>query len=118
MVIIMVIIMVMEVGMEFITVFITAPGEQEAGKIALKLVEEKLAGCVNIVNNIRSVYRWKGRIEDDHEVLMILKTRRELFERLKERVVELHSYDVPEIIALPVVAGSEEYLKWLGEETV
>lgn len=103
--------------MEALVVYITAPAEDEAAKIARTLVSEKLAGCVNIVRNIRSIYSWKGNIEDDAEVLMIVKTQRHLFESLKKRVKELHSYTVPEVIALPVVEGLEEYLCWLGEVT-
>jgi periplasmic divalent cation tolerance protein len=72
---------------------------------------------VNIIRGLRSLYRWQGKMEDENEVLMVAKTRRELFEGLQKKVKELHSYSVPEIIALPIVEGSEEYLKWLGEET-
>jgi periplasmic divalent cation tolerance protein len=100
-----------------ITVFITAPNEEEAAKIASSIVEEKLAACVNIINSIRSIYRWQGRVEDDSEVLMIAKTRGALFDSLKKRVIELHSYDIPEIIALPIVDGSEEYLNWIKAST-
>jgi periplasmic divalent cation tolerance protein len=80
-------------------------------------VNARLAGCVNIVKNIRSLYRWQGKTEDADEVLMIAKTRRELFEPLMQRVKELHSYKVPEIVALPIIQGSGDYLGWLLEET-
>ncbi len=103
--------------MSNIVVLITAPSEEEAAKIARALVEERLAACANIVNHIRSVYRWEGKIEDDPEVLMVVKTREALFDALEKRVRELHSYSVPEVIALPIVQGSEAYLKWLEEET-
>jgi periplasmic divalent cation tolerance protein len=102
---------------EHIVVYVTAPTEEEAGKIARSLVEDKLAGCVNIVKNMRSIYRWQGKIEDEAEVLMIVKTRKEHFAYIREMVKQLHSYSVPEIIALPIVAGSEDYLTWLKEET-
>ncbi len=102
---------------EFIIVFITAPKEDEAHRIAHDIIASRLGACVNIIKNIRSIYRWKGRIEDEGEVLMIVKTRMDLFGELKKRVKELHSYSVPEIIALPVIEGSEEYLSWLKEET-
>ena len=102
---------------EEIVTFITAPNEDEAAGIARSLVEARLAACVNIVRNIRSIYTWQGNIEDDSEVLMIVKTRKSLFNALSAKVRELHSYDVPEIIALPVTEGSEEYLKWLKEST-
>ena len=103
--------------MSNIVVLITAPSEEEAAKIAKVLVEERLAACANIVKHIRSVYRWEGKIEDDPEVLMVVKTREALFGALEKRVRELHSYSVPEVIALPIVQGSEAYLKWLEEET-
>jgi periplasmic divalent cation tolerance protein len=100
-----------------IAVFMTAPNEDEAAGIARALVEARLAACVNMVKNVRSVYSWQGNIEDEAEVLMIAKTRKGLFEALSEKVRELHSYEVPEIIALPLIAGSEEYLKWIREST-
>jgi len=100
---------------DFLMVLVTAPNEEEAAKIANDVVGAKLAGCVNIVRGIRSIYRWQGNIEDDAEVLMIIKTRHELFKALEMKVKELHSYTVPEIIALPIVEGSEGYLGWLKE---
>lgn len=103
--------------MDAVVIFITVSNEQEGVKIAKNLVEEKLAGCINIVRDIRSVYSWQGKIEDDAELLLIVKTRRQLFTRLKDRVKELHSYSVPEIIAIPIIEGSEDYLKWLEETT-
>ena len=102
---------------EYMTVFITAPTEEEAAKISRTIVEERLAACVNIIRPVRSIYRWQGRLEDEQEVLMIVKTKKSLFERLQGRVKELHSYAVPEIIGLPVTEGSKEYLDWLGQET-
>jgi len=98
-------------------VFMTAANEDEAAAIARSLVETRLAACVNIIKNVRSVYAWQGKIEDDAEVIMIAKTRKGLFEALAKKVRELHSYKVPEIIALPVVGGSEDYLKWIREST-
>lgn len=103
--------------MEFVVVFMTVSGMEEAEKIARKIVEEKLAGCVNILNEIRSVYSWKGEIVDDQEVMIMAKTRGDLFDSLETRVRELHSYDVPEIIAVPVLRGSEGYLDWLNAAT-
>jgi periplasmic divalent cation tolerance protein len=103
--------------MNEIVVFITASKEDEAVTIARALVEEGLAGCVNIVRNIRSIYRWQGKIEDDKEVLMIAKTKKKLFKALEKKVKGLHSYTVPEIIALPIVTGSNDYLKWLNNVT-
>jgi periplasmic divalent cation tolerance protein len=102
---------------EYIIVLISAPNEEEASKISHTVVEERLAACVNIMHSVRSIYRWQGRVEDESEVLMVVKTKRTLFERLQGRVKELHSYEVPEIIGLPVIEGSKEYLDWLGQET-
>ncbi len=103
--------------MENILVFITAPDEEEAAKISRALVGARLAGCVNIIKGIRSIYRWQGEVEDGGEVLMIAKTRRELFDTLVKKVKELHSYTVPEVIAVPIVEGSADYLGWLREVT-
>ena len=102
---------------EFIIVLITTQKEEEAAEIAKDIVAKKLAACVNIVRDVRSIYRWKGKTEDEEEVLMVVKSRMTLFPDLMKRVKELHRYTVPEIIALPIVEGSEEYLGWLREET-
>ena len=100
-----------------LVVLITAATEDEAAAIAKALVEGRLAACVNIVKQIRSIYRWQGKVEDEQEVLMIAKTRKELFADLVLQVKELHSYAVPEIIAMPIVEGSEGYLAWIETET-
>ncbi len=102
--------------MEPIAVFITAKDEDEAATIAKALIEEHLAACVNIMHPIRSIYRWEGKIADDTEALMIAKTRRGLFEKIQARVSSLHSYNVPEIIAVQIAEGSAEYLNWLMQE--
>ncbi len=100
-----------------IVVLVTVSKEDEAVSIARALVEAKLAACANIISNVRSIYAWQGKIEDDSELLMVIKTRRSIFSDLAAKVTELHSYDVPEIIALPIVDGSPEYLKWLNAST-
>ncbi len=102
---------------EFIVVFITASSEEEAEKIARALLEAKLAACANIVKDVRSIYRWQGKVEDESEVLMIVKSRREIFARLRDVVKSLHSYSVPEVIAMPIIEGSDDYLTWLDRET-
>lgn len=96
---------------------VTAPNEAEAESIARALVEDRLAACVNMVRGIRSLYRWEGAVQDDSEVLMVVKTRQRHLEHLVARVKELHSYTVPEIIALPIVGGSADYLAWLADVT-
>jgi periplasmic divalent cation tolerance protein len=102
-------------GTDKIVVLITAPSEDEAVKMASALVEEKLAACVNIVPGLRSIYRWEGKICDELEVLMVVKTKQSVFEKMKDRVRSLHTYTTPEIIAIPVTAGFEDYLKWVDE---
>ncbi|MFQ5965353.1 MAG: divalent-cation tolerance protein CutA [Candidatus Scalinduaceae bacterium] len=101
----------------YIVIFITAGSINEAKKIGRTLVEEKLVACSNIISTIRSIYRWKGKICDDKEALIILKTRKRLFKQIEARVNELHSYEVPEVIAFPIIEGSEKYLSWLTDET-
>ena len=101
--------------MGHIVVLVTASGSEEAEKIARGLLEKKLAACCNLVSGVRSLYWWEGKISDDKEVLLIIKSRADMFERIKETVAACHSYTVPEIIALPVTAGSAPYLKWIDE---
>ena len=100
----------------YIVVYVTAPAE-EALQMARTLVEERLVACVNIVPGLRSIYWWQGKVEDEPEVLCIMKTQTSLFEALRDRVRELHSYEVEEIIALPIVAGNPPYLDWIKENT-
>jgi len=102
--------------MEFIVVYVTAGSAEEADRLAHTLVEEKLAACVNRIKAVQSVYRWHGRMERSDEELLIIKTRKDCFSALEKRVRELHSYDVPEVIAVPLVAGSAEYLSWLQDQ--
>lgn len=101
---------------ERLVVFITAGSAEEADRLAEALVQERLAACVNIVPGLTSVYRWEGALQRDQEWLLIAKTRRERFAALVERVQALHSYQVPEVIALPLVVGHAPYLAWLDEE--
>ena len=99
-------------------VHITAPSRDQAAEIARKLVEDRLAACVNIVGGMRSVYRWEGKIHEDEEVLCLVKTRPELLDALTARVRALHPYDVPEILAFEVADGTADYLAWLRESTI
>ena len=100
---------------EYLLVSTTTNSSEEAKRIADALVQERLAACVNIVPAITSIYRWQGEVHRDNEVLLIAKSRPELFESLAARVQALHSYEMPEIIALPIVAGSKVYLNWIDE---
>ena len=100
-----------------IILLITASSEDEAVKIGSALVGERLAACVNIVPGVRSLFFWEGKTQDERELLLISKSRQPLLDRIIARVKSLHSYAVPEIIALPVVGGSEDYLGWLRDAT-
>ncbi|HJP37510.1 MAG: divalent-cation tolerance protein CutA [Gammaproteobacteria bacterium] len=100
---------------KFILVLCTCPSQQEADAVATALLGERLAACVNQLPGIRSLYRWKGRITRDDEVLLLIKTSADLFASLEKMIKTLHPYTVPEIIAVPVIAGSAEYLGWIEE---
>jgi len=101
----------------YLVIFITLSSEEEAEKIGKTLVEERLTACANIIPKIRSIFHWDGKICDEREVLLIAKSKESMFQRIKERVIRLHSYDVPEIIGLPIRSGSEDYLDWIDEVT-
>ena len=99
-----------------IVVFSTAASAEEAEKIARSLVEARLAACVNVIPEIRSFYRWQGKTEESAEWLLVIKSSRERFDALRAAVEKLHSYDVPEVIALPVIEGARNYLNWMDGE--
>jgi len=96
-----------------ILVLITAPGDEEGARIAMTLVDERLVACVNIVHGVRSIFSWQGKTQDEREVLLICKSTSERMPAIIARVKQLHSYAVPEIIALPIAVGSPEYLEWV-----
>lgn len=104
--------------MEPLVVLVTASSSEEAARLARALVDEKLAACANIIPGLRSIYRWQGQVEDTEEVLLIVKTERHVLSALTERVHALHSYTVPEVIALPIVGGAASYLAWLAGEVL
>jgi periplasmic divalent cation tolerance protein len=99
-----------------IIVFVTAGNMENAENMARTLVEERLAACVNIVPRIRSFYRWEGKIVDDEELLLLIKTRIDLFDPLRERVLALHAYELPEVVALTMEKGHQPYLDWIEGE--
>lgn len=96
--------------------FSTAPDAETAARIARALVEERLAACVNLVAGVRSIYRWQGVVEDQTEVLLVIKTRAERIDALASRLRALHPYELPELVALPVAAGLGPYLDWVTGE--
>jgi periplasmic divalent cation tolerance protein len=98
-------------------IHMTAPDRAQAETIARALVQDRLAACVNIIGGVRSVYRWDGKIQEDDEVLCLIKTRPELFSGVCDRIRALHSYAVPEILAFEVTDGSDAYLEWLNGAT-
>jgi periplasmic divalent cation tolerance protein len=102
---------------EALVVLVTVPSRDLGEDIAAKLVTERLAVCVNVLGPVRSVYRWNHEICRDDEHLLVIKTQRERYLALEQRVCALHPYEVPEVIALPVEAGSQAYLSWIFDET-
>lgn len=98
-----------------IIVLVTAGNAREARKIAKSLVESHLAACVNIVPGMRSLYCWNGKTVDDHEVLLLIKTTRKLFGQVSSKVLANHSYSTPEVVALPIIDGSPNYLRWIDD---
>lgn len=102
---------------DLVVVLCTVPETALGAKIARSLVEQKLAGCVNVVPGLTSIYRWKGEIHEDAEALLVVKTRRQHLGRVEQAIKASHPSTVPEVIALPVSAGSADYLAWLWTET-
>lgn len=100
-----------------ILVLCTAPTEEAGATLGRGLVEAKLAACVNVVPGLRSIYAWEGAVQDEAEVQLLIKTRRACFEALSDWLAEHHPYDVPEILAVPIEAGSKPYLAWLDAQT-
>ncbi|MFQ5896708.1 MAG: divalent-cation tolerance protein CutA [Candidatus Methylomirabilia bacterium] len=98
-----------------LVVLVTTPSVEEGQRIARAVVAEHLAACVNVVPGLRSVFFWEGQLQEESEALLVIKTSRERYEALQRRVFELHTYSVPEVLALPVEAGSPSYLAWVDE---
>lgn len=96
-----------------IVILVTTGNLRESRRIARRLVQSRLAACVNITQPVRSVYRWEGKVAEDREFLLIIKTSRKRFAEVKSTVLKIHSYTTPEVISLPILEGSESYLAWL-----
>lgn len=103
--------------MDAIVVLVTTSSEEEATALGKMLVEHRLVACVNVLPKVKSIFQWNGKISEEEECLMILKTRKPLFKALEKMIIAQHSYDVPEIIALPIVEGSPSYLSWVHDMT-
>jgi periplasmic divalent cation tolerance protein len=101
--------------MDYIVVLITTPKTEESAKIADKLIREKIAACVNIIPQVNSIFWWENKIDKEDESLLVIKTKKQLLSKLITLVKEIHSYSVPEIIALPIIGGNEDYLNWIDE---
>jgi periplasmic divalent cation tolerance protein len=105
------------VGEGFLIILCATASEQEAAVLGRTLVEEGLAACANVIPQIRSIYRWKEEIRDERETLIIIKSREDLFEKIRSRIRELHTYEVPEITAVPVDKADAAYLQWIEAVT-
>jgi periplasmic divalent cation tolerance protein len=99
----------------YIVVFCTVPDEYVAEKIANKVVQKKLAACCNIIPGLRSIYIWKNEIQDDKEMLLIIKTKKDIFTKLQKAITEIHPYSIPEIISISIENGSKNYLNWVEQ---
>jgi periplasmic divalent cation tolerance protein len=102
---------------EFVLILVTTNSQEEGLSIARALVDSRLAACVNIISGLRSIYRWKGKIWDEGEFLLLIKTRIALFGQVEDKIKEIHTYEVPEIIGIPITQGFGTYLNWLREST-
>jgi periplasmic divalent cation tolerance protein len=100
-------------GKDYVIVLVTTADKQEAERIIRRLLDEKLIACANIISPVSSHFHWSGKIEKAEECLVLMKSREDLFEELAETVKSLHSYEVPEILALPIINGSKTYIDWL-----
>lgn len=102
---------------ELVLALSTAPDAETAARIGRALVQERLIACANLVPGLTSIYRWQGEVQQEGEVLLLMKTRRSLVQRLKERLPDLHPYQVPELVVAPVTDGLEPYCRWVRDET-
>lgn len=102
--------------MEFIVIYCTVPNKKEGKEIAQILVKQKLVACVSIMDKVESVFSWDGKMIEEKEALLMIKTKRELFTSINHLIQKYHSYNVPEVIALPVIEADETYLKWIAHE--
>lgn len=103
--------------MEYIVIYCTVPNKKEGKEIAKVLVENEMAACVNIIDKVESVFSWNGEICEEKEAMLMIKTRKSMFKNVNHTIQKMHSYNVPEVIALPITEADETYLKWIDHET-
>lgn len=103
--------------MEYIVIYCTVPNKNEGREIAKALVSNHFVACVNIIDKVESIFSWDGKMTEEKEALMIIKTKKEMFSNVNHVIHKLHSYNVPEVIAIPIVEADEVYLKWIAHET-
>jgi periplasmic divalent cation tolerance protein len=103
---------------DFVLTYATFPDSELAAEVAESLVSRGLVACVNIFPEVKSIYKWMGEVEESKEVVMIAKTKKDLFNKVKDVILEMHSYDTPAIIAIDIMAGDEKFLKWVEKETI
>lgn len=100
----------------YVLIYITTSGAEEARRIGKRMVEERLAACANVIEKVHSLYWWKGKLEESGEAVLLLKTKKDKIKKIIAMVKKLHSYENPAVVALPILEGSEEYLKWIEGE--
>ncbi|KAK3244392.1 divalent ion tolerance protein CutA [Cymbomonas tetramitiformis] len=106
-----------EGGVPSVAIYVTVPDKETGKKIASALIESKLAACVNMIPGVESMYWWEGKVETDQELLLMIKSRQSLVNEVTAKVNEVHPYDVPEVISVPITGGSDKYLQWLADST-
>ena len=101
---------------EIIIVFVTVPGLREGSRISKAILTSRLAACVNVIPGVQSIYKWKGKIVQEKEAMLVLKTTRPRYRKLEQKIKQLHPYEVPEVIAIPLIFGSPQYIEWVTRE--
>ncbi|SPP65036.1 divalent-cation tolerance protein CutA [Nitrospira lenta] len=103
---------------KIIIIFVTVHDQKEGRRISKEILTSRLAACVNIIPGIQSMYQWKGKIVQEKEAMLVLKTTRSRYRKLEQKIKQLHSYEVPEVIAIPLICGSPQYIEWVAKEVL
>ena len=101
---------------DIIIVFVTVPGPREGSRISRAILTSRLAACVNVISGVQSMYQWKGKIVREKEAMLVMKTTRLRYRKLEQKIKKLHPYEVPEVIAIPLICGSSQYIEWVTRE--